>query len=252
MKKIIVYILAVIFITFIHTSCNNSDAPLSPTEINYGFIKGKVHSRTEITDIKSTDTIDYYGFAVQINGTTHRTISDSSGNWFFSNIPEGSYSISFKKGGYADYMQTGVIVKKKDTLDFPIYLYKHTNSRMTNLTYALTASSLNLNYNFTVSLQRDYYVRFYFSLDSNLGNPISNYAYSEAELLFNVPITPANRNYGLELINLYQNGFSSGKKVYFYGNSAYKNQYYLDSLTGRRVYNANSEFPTQKISFTLP
>lgn len=252
MKNIFVYLISVLLVTSIFISCNNSETPLSPAGINYGFIKGKVHSRTETTDINSTDTMDYYGFAVQINGTTHRTITDSSGNWSFSNIPEGSYSICFKKGGYSDYMQTGVIVNKNDTLDFPIYLYKHTNSRMSNLTYSLTSSSLNLNYILTTAVQRDYYVRFYFSLDSNLGNPISNYKYSEAELLFNVPITPANRNYSLGLINLYQNGFSSGTKVYFYGNTAYKNQYYLDSISGRRVYNANSEFPTQKASLIIP
>lgn len=252
MKKLISLLIFVAFLTLAFTSCKNSDSPLSPTEQNFGFIKGKVHSRTEITDVNSTDTIDYFGFAVRINGTSHTLITDSTGYWFFGNIPEGIYSISFSKAGYSNYIQTGAAVKKNDTLDYAIYIYKYTNSRMNNLSYELTPSSLKLDYNLSVAVQRDYYVRFYFSLDSNVGNPISNYTYSEADLLLNVTTPLSSRTYYAELVHLYQNGFSHGNRVYLYGNTAYKNQYYTDSISGRRVYNANSEFPTQKLSFTLP
>ncbi len=252
MKSTLVYLLPVLLLILCLTSCNNSDTPFSPTESGKGFIKGKVHPRTEFTDINSTDTIDYPGFLAQLDGTNFSTVSDSAGNWFFDQIPVGNYTISFSKTGYSKYKQTGVIVVNDDTLDFPIYLYKYTNARMSNFSHVLTPYSVKLNYTLSVAVQRDYYVRFYFSLDSNVGNPISNYTYSEADLLFSVPITPSVRFYDVELVKLYQNGMTSGKKVYFYGNVAYKNQYYLDSLSGRRVYNANSEFPTQKISVTLP
>jgi len=252
MRNIKVFILPFFLLVILIVSCNKTESPVSPVTIGKGSLIGKVHPRTEQTDLNSTDTLDYSNFVVSIDGTTHTTMTDVSGNWFFGNLPLGSYSISFSKNGYSSYKQTNAVVIVDDTADFPIYMYKLTSARITNLIYNLSAAQLKLNYRLTVSLQRDYYVRFLFSNDSNVGNPLQNYLYSEADLLFHVPNNAIDTSYTIEIVNLYSHGMASGSRIYFYGNVGFKNQYYLDSLSGRRVYSSYSSSPTEKLSLVLP
>jgi hypothetical protein len=252
MKTVYAPLLPVFLLMLVLSSCNNSDLPVTLKPAEYGAISGKVHPRTEITDVTSDDTVDYAGVVITVSGTTHTFTTDTSGNWFFSGLTEGEYLLSFSKPGYSEFKLAYARVVKNDTSDYPIYLYKLTSARMTELSYSVSASQITLNYKLNVNKLRQYYVRFFFSLDSNIGNPLSNYAYTEAELLLNVTDTVSYRNYVLEIINLYSNGLTSGKRIYLYGNVGFKNQYYTDPFSGKKIYNSLSAYPASRLSLFLP
>ncbi len=250
-KKTLVRFVQVLFLIISFVSCSETENPLILYTGETGSIKGKVHPRTEFSDKYGADTNDYSNFIVSINGTIHSTVTDSLGNFFFSGIRTGAYYIYYSKSGYSTYLQMNATVSKDDTTDYPIYIYKPTTAQMSNFSFNLSQAQLKLNYRLNTNLYRSYYVRFYVSLDSNIGNIESNYAYSESDLLVNLPAGTIDSSYTFEIINLYNNGMTSGKRVYFYGNVGYANQYY-DWPNGTRVYTSMSVSPTQKLNVVIP
>mgnify|MGYP001187732569 CR=1 FL=1 len=250
-KKTLVRFVPVLFLIISFISCSETENPLILYTGETGSIKGKVHPRTEFSDKYGADTNDYSNFYVAINSTTHITTTDSLGNFFFSGIRTGKYYIIYSKNGYSKYVQENATVIKDDTTDYPIYMYKPTSAIMSNLSFNLSQAQLILNYRLDANLPRSYFVKFYVSLDSNLGNTESNYTYSESDMLIDLPAGTFDSSYTFEIINLYTKGMTPGKRVYFFGNIGYANQYY-DMPNGTRVYTSMSVLPTQKLSAVIP
>jgi hypothetical protein len=250
-KKILGRYIPILFLIISVTSCSNTENPVIPPITETGSIKGKVHSRTEFSDLHNADTIDYANFNVEIGGTTFRTMTDSLGNFFFGGVRTGPYYVYYYKTGYSTYWQMNATVVKDDTTDYPIYMYKPTSAQMSNFSFDLSQAQLKLNYRINTNLSRSYFVRFYISLDSNLGTWGSNYAYSESDLLVNLPSGTTDSSYIFEIVNLYNYGMTPGKRVYFFGNVGYSTQYY-DLPNGTRVYTSMSVSPTQKLSAVIP
>lgn len=252
MENKIIYILPFFLLLLLLTSCNKTDSPVTPAIPGYGTLISKIHPRTEHTDMNSTDTVDYAGFNITVEGTSYSTTTDTSGKWIFAGLPEGKYVISFSKPGYSAYKLVYATVTKDDTTDYPVYMYKLTSARLSNVSYSLSASQVTFNYKLNVNQLRQYYIRFFFSPDSTVGTPLSNYAFTEYELLLDVYDTVSVRNHYVDIVTLKSNGFTSGQRVYCYGNVGYINQYYNDTITGHRIYNSLSAFPSAKLSFILP
>mgnify|MGYP001274408570 CR=1 FL=1 len=250
-KKTLVRFVPVLILIISLSSCNKTENPATQPFTESGSIKGKVHSRTEFSDLHNADTIDYSNFIVSISGTTHSTVTDSIGNFFFGGIQTGKYYIIYSKNGYSTYVQENATVIKDDTTEYPIYMYKPTSAQMSNFGFDLTQAQLKLNYRINANLTRSYFVRFYISLDSNLGTTQSNYAYSESDLLVNLPSGTTDSSYIFEIVNLYNYGMTPGKRVYFFGNVGYANQYF-DWSNGTRFYTSMSVSPTQKLSAVIP
>ncbi|MFZ4591668.1 MAG: carboxypeptidase-like regulatory domain-containing protein [Ignavibacteria bacterium] len=252
MKSIVIYFVPFFLSVLLLVSCNKSDSPVTPVAPGYGTLKSKIHPRTEHTDINSTDTVDYADFNIAVTGTSYSMVTDTSGKWTFAGLPEGKYIVSFSKPGYSEYKLVYATVTKDDTTDYPVYMYKLTSARISNVSYSLSASQIAFNYKLNVNQLRQYYLRFYFSPDSTVGTPSSNYSFTEYELLIDVNDTASVRNHYVDVVTLLANGMAAGTRVYCFGNIGYKNQYYNDSLTGRKIYNTLSTFPSAKMSFILP
>ena len=246
------YLLPIFVIFLFIVSCNKSDTPLSPQSEGTGALRIKVHPRTELSDINSTDTLDYSGFLINVLGTPYSVTTDTSGILFLIGLPVDNYDIIFNKSGYSEYRLVKAAVTLGDTADYPVYMYKLTSAGISNTTYSLTTSQLVFNYDLNVNILRQYYIRLFFSKDSTVGSPLENYTFTEYELLLYVLDPFSNRNHNVDLVTLKANGFTSGQRVYFYANVGYKNQYYVDAITGRRIYNSLSSFPSPRYSFILP
>jgi hypothetical protein len=251
MRNAVSYILLFLSL-FLAESCSESDNPANPVNPEKGFIGGHFHPRTEYTDMNSTDTVDYYGCSVTLDGTNISAVTDSAGNWLIGNIAPGVYTISYSKDGYSYFKKTGAEVIQSDTAIFPQYLYKYTTARVNNLHVNSAGGQLLITGNIMNSLRRDYLIRYFFSLDSNILNIPANYMYTEFEQKFDVIPPGEYSEYYTELIDLYSHGMPSGSRIYIIANICYQNQYYRDAATGKYIFNALSPVPSNKVSTVLP
>ncbi|MCU0373603.1 MAG: carboxypeptidase-like regulatory domain-containing protein, partial [Ignavibacteria bacterium] len=195
-------------------SCSETDNPANNVNPDKGFLGGHFHPRTEYTDMNSTDTVDYYGCSVILDGTNFTAVTDSAGRWLIGNITPGLYTISYSKDGYSYFKNTGAEVTHSDTAILPQYLYKHTTARVNNLNVNFSGAQMKITCDISNSLRRDYLVRYFFSLDSNILNSPVNYMYTEYEQKFNVMPPGEYSEYYAELIDLYSHGMPSGSRVY--------------------------------------
>jgi hypothetical protein len=251
MRNAVSYILLFLSL-FLAVSCSETENPANPVNQEKGFIGGHFHPRTEYTDLNSTDTVDYYGCSVTLDGTNISAVTDSAGNWLAGDIAPGVYTVSYSKNGYSYFKKTGVEVIQSDTAVLPQYLYKYTTARVSNLHVNPAGGQLLITCDISNSLRRDYFIRYSFSLDSNNLDIPSNYMHTEFEQKFDVVPPGEYSEYYTDLADLYSHGMPSGSRIYIIANICYQNQYYRDAVTGKYIYNALSPVPSNKVNIILP
>lgn len=85
---------ALIVFSVVLLSCSD-DLP-----VNSGS-RGEIWGYVELYNEDGVVLNDHSDVSITLEGTTHSTISDASGQWRLKNVPAGVYTISFKKAGYS-------------------------------------------------------------------------------------------------------------------------------------------------------
>lgn len=193
------------------------------------------------------------GMMVEIKGNGFTALTDSAGRYSFSNVPFGTYSITYSKEGYGTY-QLDTFYHKQNVDDTPTIIPRFALGRIsttsiTGLDISIVGDTVKVNP--FISPAGDYSnprgVRlFYGTSDAVAGN---NYdAHSDVYRIRN-----STGVIKIGKTELYAMGFTSGTTVFVkaYGEAFTANDY-TDVATGKRVFpNLNTTTVAAK-SFVLP
>ena len=190
--------------------------------------------------------------ASYISASTDTTLSDSSGNYFFSNINEGSYTITYQKSGFGTYQKFNFIITgSSNSATIPqATLQPYSTTVPLSLTVDTTGAadttiriSATIDTVATATEQRELLV--FVGTDSTVSS--THYDYP-----VRLPILSGNS----ASVNFYAYtyGYSSGTKLYFiaYGFPTGPSSSYISAVTQQVVYPSLNPTPSAVTSITVP
>ncbi|MCA1763080.1 MAG: carboxypeptidase-like regulatory domain-containing protein [Flavobacteriales bacterium] len=230
---------------------------LSATLLSYGCSED---DESNPEGINLTGTVNLYtengmavsdsGMTVTINSTSTQAITDSDGNFTFSNLEFGNYLMVFSKDGFGEHKRS-INHPQSDTPNFLnefINLGQISTAEMSSLDVSLNVDFLTIsavsNPQATVSTPRYFHIFFHNQPD------VSHTEFTTFETR-EFSISPSNYNKSVNFF--YDSGFESGDEVFIavYTTSKYDNSYF-DSGAGMTVFpNINTE-TVEPVSFVLP
>ena len=240
----------VILTAFVVFSCSSSDdsSDNNPPAQTTADIIGSVNLYDE-----GTNLVNGGGMTVRlIDPSAGSTVTDNSGNFTLSDIPAGTYTLSFEKTGYGTFQIPNLqhasnggntIITESPSLGqssstMITGLFAKVVDDVVRITIATDPAGNNGN---------PRYIRYFLSTQADVS--ASNYQYNSPG--FTVQINPANLQFSAS--DLQGFGFSSGDTVYMkvYGDSFWSNTY-TDPDTSLSVYpNLNDTSPAA-VSFMVP
>jgi hypothetical protein len=118
--KVLTCVLSLYLVLFM-CGCSDDDNDAPAGSGSLGNLAGKVI----ITDSSNHYTTTFDGVNVHLEGTGYNTLTDSSGQWSFNNIPSGAYTANVAKSGFGLMRLFGISVDGNGTNYAPTaYLYK--------------------------------------------------------------------------------------------------------------------------------
>ena len=226
-------------------SKGNSVRPAGPAKQK---IIGAVNLYDDLNNSLSPD-----GMTVSIDGTAFSAITDSSGKYTFSNVPFGTYTLSFSKAGYGTY-RLDTFYHVQNINDTPTIVPRDalgeiSTTTVTNLEVSVTGDTVKINPGIYPAGSNDVPrgVRlFYATTDAVANNDFSTYSD-----VYRVRNLTGVIKMGKD--EFYAMGFVPGATVFVraYGEAFTANDY-IDIATGKRVFpNVNTTTVDAK-SFVLP
>lgn len=224
------------------SSCNKKDECEYPN-LTEGEISGSV---LLFDDFQGA--LDKSGMAVTVLYSDPLLIdtTDSNGNYSFSNLPFGNYTLSYSKEGYGTYFSTVAHLNDcKLVTEVPVF-YLGKRSTTTISSFSAEVVAVHVDFDVTInpagSTEQARYFRIFFKNQ----NDVSSSSYDvDSGILF----TESNAiTMSLSVGDLHSLGFNSGDNIYakVYGESYYSNEYYDADLT-----NPHTVFPNLNI-VTVP
>ncbi|MBN1634797.1 MAG: hypothetical protein JW917_11580 [Ignavibacteria bacterium] len=251
MRKCVIIIIVACLIQILICSCDNGEDSVNSTILGKGNLGGHINPRTEYND--DSDTNDYSGCNISLEGTTYFTVTDSVGNWIINELDEGEYNVIYNKIGYSHFKDYDVIIKKDYTKTLSQNLYKLPTARIFDLNVQLGNGEIEISAKLYSKYRQLYHCRFFISNDPNILNTLTNYTIEEnvGITLFHAPDT-VNVEKSISLSTIYNNGIPPGTRIYIIANVDYSSLRYKDKVTGKYVYSVMSEVPSNKVSIVIP
>lgn len=230
------------------TSCSDSEdstLPLNP--ITSANIIGSVNLYDE-----GTLQIESSGMTVKLEGTSFSVTTDNQGDFTLTNVPFGTYTITYEKAGFGTFKKfnlahtntgSSTIISENPSIG------QMSSTEITNL--LVTSNPGNIIISATTNpagnLANTRYVRYFLSENANVSNEDNSF-YSQA-LISN--INPYDIN--LSQDELISAGFTTGQTVYIkvYGDSFWSNEYDDPNLQ-RKVFPNLNITSVSSVSFVVP
>ncbi len=228
--------LFILSLTFI--SCSDNSTSFLPTGSICGFVKLYHENRSFYSN--------FTGAKVQVEGTNHFAITDSSGRYTIEDVPPGIYNIVFSKEGFCIYKMVSKEFSGGGKAYYPtIYLYE-----LTTLTLSTFDISIDTNYyseykiSGTVPDSQNYYrgIVIFFGHKNVSPDPADYLTLCAAGVFANkLDFLTYMRN-----DDFLNNGFNLGDSVYAlaYPISGFSN--YPDPKTGRNYFSGLGKKPLRK------
>lgn len=214
--------------------------------------KGNIIGSLNLYD-EGTAQISKDGMTVSVDGSNPEisAVTNTSGSFVLSNVPLGTYNITFNKNGFGAFKKIGVVHSNtSSTIVSPSpSLGQISTTRINNL----SKSSANNIVTLTIrtlpapSNQTPRYIRIFYSNSADVS--FDNYrqysgVYSHRSNPADLEITKTDFN---------EMGFSSGETVYarVYGDSYWSNDY-ENTATGKRVFPNLNTTTVSAVSFVVP
>ncbi|MEM9679579.1 MAG: carboxypeptidase-like regulatory domain-containing protein [Bacteroidota bacterium] len=249
MKKFITTALSACMI-FILQSCSIDDSnppsgdPTNPTSAN---ITGSVLLFDE-----ANNSLDNSGMLVTVAGLGLSALTDTDGGFTITNVPFGTYTITYEKTGYGTFAiydlehQTDGIPTSIETIPF---LGQESTTVVTDLSSSIAGDNITITTSTSPagSPSDTRYLRFFYSTSVSASN--TNYDHVSGR----IDSDGNPHNHVITTQDLIDMGFESGTTVYVraYGDSFWSNSY-VDPFFGFEVFpniNINTVLAT---SFTVP
>lgn len=231
------------------SSCNKKDECEYPN-LTEAEISGKV-----ILFDDFENELDKSGMVVAILYTIPllTDTTDANGNYSFSNISFGNYSLSYAKEGFGTFISTVAHFNDcKLVTEVPdFYLGKKCTTNITGLSAENAAAhvEIDISFNPEPSVEEPRYFRVFMKNE----NDVSSFQYDvESGLLFT---TTESISLSLSIGDLHSLGFTSGETIYVkvYGDSFYSNEYYdADPINPHTVFPNLNIVTVPDVDFIVP
>jgi hypothetical protein len=243
------FIVGVIYWGCKKDSNGNIVIPPPPTPSGKGNLKGQINPKTECGD-----TNDYKNFLIFIDSLGIQTNSDSTGKWKIDSLNTGKVTVRYSKNGYSPFKKLGVVIKSDSTIHLVQNIYRLPLARVYNLINVIYYQLQEIHFlGEVISYCSDYYsVHVFFSKDSNVSVPPTNYMYHFQSEYFCSPPGHYTFNESYGYYGFYDRGFIPGDTVYGIAYPDYGLQIYPDYQSGKTVYSSIGTVPSNKIKFILP
>jgi hypothetical protein len=231
------------------SSCNKKDDCEHPN-LTEADISGSVLLFDDFQD-----SMDKSGMVVTVLNTNPPLVdtTNSSGNYSFSSVVFGNYTLQFEKDGYGTFLVTIAHVNEcKLVTEVPTYyLGKTSTTTITSLSAETIAAhvEIDITINPSGTTEQPRYFRLFFK---NL-NDVSKSSYDEESGLLFTNTNASSIN--LSIGELHGLGYLSGETVYAkaYGDSYYSNEYFDASAFFPHTVFPNANIVTvQDVSFIVP
>jgi len=240
--------LVIILLTLSFLACNKDEKDTPP--VTSSSISGKValfdQSQTVVDNSNMTVTVE--GSSPTLSAQT-----DASGNFTITDVPFGTYNLTFNKADYGTYKYFDITLTESggaSNITETINLGQISNTSFINK-FSIRVVGENLEIIGAIdpegTIENSKYVRMFYSTDENVSS--TNYSsYSES-----YAVTSVNFELTITKEELIDEGFASGTTVYLkiYGDS-YWNNSYEDPLSGKMVFPNLSANSPDIVSFIVP
>lgn len=230
------------------TSCSDSeDSTPPPNPITSANIIGSVNLYDE-----GTSQIENSGMTVKLEGTSFSVTTDIQGDFTLTNVPFGTYTITYEKAGFGTFKKfnlahtntgSSTIISETPSIG------EMSSTEITNL--SVTANPSNIIISATTNPAGNNanrrYVRYFLSENANVSN--EDYRFYSQGLISQ--INPYDIN--LSQDDLISAGFTTGQTVYIkvYGDSFWSNEYDDPNLQ-RKVFPNLNMTSASSVSFVVP
>jgi len=244
-------------ITIIGTSCSGPTGPSGGQGPAGPILTGAMSGFIYLVDQNDSLLANRSGAVVTIGGTNFSATTDSTGKWTISNVPTGTYTITFAKSGYDSFLIPSQQFVGGGSLSLPdLYLVQKQTFQVTSET---VKDSLIQAYNENVlsvidSISEPEYttgkrVAIFIGTTPSVSSNPATYEYSLVPQ--EVGVKWISRLFSRQ--ELVSAGLPSGSTIYFisYGESEYASTY-RDTATGRSVYCGLSYTPSKVVSAIVP
>jgi len=216
---------------------------------------GKITGELRLTDELGVEFSNHINMNVTAEGQSVG-ISTASGNYEITNLPTGTYNLTYSKSGFGTYKRFNIQViagADETVLNGIDYLGQKSTTQITNL-------SVNFNtVDSTYGIGCDIFptpvagspraFRLFFGKSGTVGPTDYQYTPSNTWLAS----TGSGQITGYPRSEFYSNGFSAGETVFLiaYGESIRTNSY-IDPVNSKKVFpNLNLGAPSNIVSFVL-
>lgn len=222
-------------------SCNKTE--IQQLDLK-GTIKGTIYAYDE--NGKKTDPS---GCSVTIEGSDPllSTTADENGKYELTDVPTGTYILSYTKEGFGEYKSNGfMFVGGGKPLYFNANIYKKPSTKINELKLSIHNNKLMaevvLEYDHITNF--DYYNRviFFAHSENNISNSLYTYYLINMQTYY---ITELHVDLTMLLIF-----FPSGSKIHIVA-YVYNDGYYLDQNSNRKIFTSVSQ-PTNVASIVIP
>jgi len=251
-----IIILATIFTTF-NLACKKTEIE----QLNLtGSVKGNAYIRKE--SVGQYTVFKQKGIKVQIENTDFSTLTDEEGEYFFDNIPSGTYNFLYSLNGYGDMKKCGVQIIGNS--DYPIDLGENesgikpeecilspiSTTIATNLTVEYNGTDVIFKTDISPQPNDTIHSGVFLCIHDNenvaFDNSLDFYPSIGWGASNTVTVTK-------EMLEKWVEGFNPSKTYYAiaYGYSGVYS-YYFDPEKGSYVYRGINPTPTNVVSFKVP
>ena len=230
------------------TSCSDSeDSTPPPNPITSANIIGSVNLYDE-----GTSQIENSGMTVKLEGTSFSVTTDIQGDFTLTNVPFGTYTITYEKAGFGTFKKfnlahtntgSSTIISETPSIG------EMSSTEITNLSVTTNPSNIIISAttNPAGNNANRRYVRYFLSENANVSN--EDYRFYSQGLISQ--INPYDIN--LSQDDLISAGFTTGQTVYIkvYGDSFWSNEYDDPNLQ-RKVFPNLNMTSASSVSFVVP
>jgi len=229
-------------------SCKKATPASTTNTVSGTTLTGNIEGLVTLYDAASTkqygttiNTGDSITITNNSNGTIYKTVTNGAGNYFFNNIPTGTYSFTASKPGYGTTKSFGFEFVGGGTAYKNFSLGQTPTTNVTSLNITTSGSSTLLSGTVPTNTATTWVI-IYVSIPSQTfaNGTFGNYS---TYYIVNLGINTTTFNYGINFTNLYNYGFASGDKAYFAAYVFSQNSGYVDPLSGLNIYTALSSTP---------
>ena len=244
MKK---YVVLFILISIITAVACKSDDDVEPDYGTKAKLSGSVELFDEGTKAMPNDSMIVFIFGSNplISDTT-----DALGNFQFTDVVYGTYSITFQKKGYGTFTLNHVYHQKGDTKISTIpKLGQFSTTKITHLSSSVNGSSIGISVTTDPAGNNTdvRYIRFFYYNTDDVSY-IHYIGYSNVITVANNPF-----EFKVNLHKLIDMGFKSGDKIWVkaYGDAMHSNDY-IDLISGNHVFPNINLHSAAAVSFIMP